>query len=291
MVSDIPIIIRQAADKDRQQLASLIHFETYVHRHLDWRAPLDWVGFSPCLVAERAGKLVATLVSPPDPPHIAWIRLFAVSSDFDTKEAWRQLWLKAQALISVEADIAVAAIPLQYWFRELLEKSGFRHINSVIMLLWERGYPIPEQGRLPAVLRPMNFDDLKAVGELDAVAFDPLWRNSRDSLELAFQQAAVATVAEDEGRLVGYQISTASPMGGHLARLAVHPAQQGNGIGYSLVRDTLHQFNRRGAVRVTVNTQQDNLSSLALYKKAGFHETKEKYPVYLYQGKGGNKLL
>jgi [ribosomal protein S18]-alanine N-acetyltransferase len=283
MVSDIPIIIRPAAEKDRQQLASLIHFETFVHRHLDWRAPLDWVGFSPCLVAEKNGSLVATLISPPDPPDIAWIRLFAVATNFDTKEAWGRLWPEAKARITADRGITVAAIPLQYWFREILEMSGFQQINTVIMLLWERASGIPERSEPQVVLRPMNYDDLPVVGQLDAAAFGPLWRNSLDSLELAFQQAAIATVVEDRGKLVGYQISTASPMGGHLARLAVLPAYQGKGIGYSLVQDTLDQFNRRGAVRVTVNTQQDNLASLALYKKAGFQETKEKYPVFWFK--------
>jgi [ribosomal protein S18]-alanine N-acetyltransferase len=283
MVSDIPITIRPAADKDRKQLASLIHFETFVHRHLDWRAPLDWVGFSPCLVAEQSGSLVATLISPPDPPDIAWIRLFAVSSDFDKREAWERLWPEAKARISGERGITIAAIPLQYWFQELLETSGFMHANNVIMLLWERGCAIPDSEQALVVPRPMNYDDLQAVVKVDTTAFGALWRNSLDSLELAFQQAAVATVAEQEGKVVGYQISTASPMGGHLARLAVAPAYQGKGIGYALVRDTLYQFNRRGAMRVTVNTQQDNLASLALYKKAGFHETKEKYPVFWFK--------
>jgi [ribosomal protein S18]-alanine N-acetyltransferase len=283
MVSDIPLIIRPAAEKDRKQLASLIHFETYVHRHLDWRAPLDWVGFSPCLVAEQKGSLVATLISPPDPPEIAWIRLFAVTSNFDRKEAWVRLWQEAKELVNEEKKITVAAIPLQYWFRELLDSSSFKKINNVIMLLWERSSPIPENLDRQVVLRPMNFDDLQAVSDLDASAFGVLWRNSLESLELAFQQAAIATVAEVGNRLVGYQISTASPMGGHLARLAVAPDSQGKGIGQCLVEDTLYQFNRRGAVRVTVNTQQDNLASLALYKKAGFQETKEKYPVYWFK--------
>jgi len=87
-------------------------------------------------------------------------------------------------------------------------------------------------------------------------------------------------VAEDDGQLLGYQISTATTMGGHLARLAVHPAAQGGGIGYALVHDMLSQFTRRGARQVTVNTQQDNLVSLALYQKAGFKRTGEEYPVY-----------
>jgi [ribosomal protein S18]-alanine N-acetyltransferase len=281
--SDIPISIRSLVGHDRQQLASLIHFETHVHRHLDWRSPLEWFGFSPCLVAEQDGKLVATLVSPADPPEIAWIRLFAVSSEIDAKDAWNLLWPAARTQLSQTPEVVVAAIPLQKWFNTLLATSGFQHATDVYMLLWERGIPIPECGEMPWLLRSMNQDDLTEVENLDKAAFGPLWRNSLDSLKLAYQQSAVATVVEENDKLVGYQISTASPMGGHLARLAVYPERQGRGIGYNLVVDTLSQFNRRGAQRVTVNTQQDNLASLHLYTKAGFRKTREQYPVYLYQ--------
>ena len=128
----------------------------------------------------------------------------------------------------------------------------------------------------------MTFDDLHAVAKIDAVAFGAIWRNSYDSVELSFQQSTLATIAEDEDGVKGYQISTASPMGGHLARLAVMPENQSRGIGYALVRDALDQFERRGALRVTVNTQEENLVSFSLYAKLGFRLTGEKYPVYQY---------
>ena len=80
--------------------------------------------------------------------------------------------------------------------------------------------------------------------------------------------------------MAGYQISTSTPMGGHLARLAVLPENQDHGIGKALLVDLLSQFARRGIVKVTVNTQADNLSSLNLYHKLGFHLTGEEYPVY-----------
>jgi ribosomal protein S18 acetylase RimI-like enzyme len=99
-------------------------------------------------------------------------------------------------------------------------------------------------------------------------------------LEIAFHQAAVATVAEYEGRLVGYQISTGTPIGGHLARLAVLPNVQGKGIGYALLYNLLSQFAQRGSRTITVNTQRDNLASLSLYHKAGFQLTGEEYPIY-----------
>jgi ribosomal protein S18 acetylase RimI-like enzyme len=127
----------------------------------------------------------------------------------------------------------------------------------------------------------MNYDDLPNVKALDAEAFGPIWQQSMDTLEIAFQQASVATVAEDQdGGIIGYQISTASSGGGHLARLAVHPRFQRQGVGYSLVRDMVAQFYRRGALQVTVNTQLENLASLALYQKAGFQRTGEVYPVF-----------
>jgi [ribosomal protein S18]-alanine N-acetyltransferase len=99
-------------------------------------------------------------------------------------------------------------------------------------------------------------------------------------LEHAFRQAAIATVAEKDGLLVGYQISTANHSGGHLARLAVHPGYQGKGVGYTILRDLLAQFERRGARHVTVNTQDDNTASISLYEKAGFIATGENYQVY-----------
>jgi ribosomal protein S18 acetylase RimI-like enzyme len=34
---------------------------------------------------------------------------------------------------------------------------------------------------------------------------------------------------------------------------------------------------------LTVNTQSDNSASLALYRKIGFRETGERYPVYQLQ--------
>jgi ribosomal protein S18 acetylase RimI-like enzyme len=199
------------------------------------------------------------------------------------EDAWEALWTAAEKQLAGRDNIVVAAMPLQSWFENLVENHQFAHHHDVIMLAWE-GSKLGESPTSPSVtLRLMTFDDLSTVQQLDADAFNPVWRTSRELLEIAFQQAAVATVAEDDDGVIGYQISTASPGGGHLARLAVHPQAQEHGIGYSLVRDMLGQFSRRGAFKVTVNTQSDNIASLALYEKIGFQRTGEIYPVFLYK--------
>jgi ribosomal protein S18 acetylase RimI-like enzyme len=176
----------------------------------------------------------------------------------------------------------VAAIPLHTWFRNLLEKSEFIRTYNIIVLSWKRGVEWELPTRSSLLIRTMQPGDLDGVAAVDVKAFGRVWQNSRDSLEIAFRQAAVATVALEGDEIVGYQISTATPMGGHLARLAIDPVKQGKGTGYALLVDLLAKFEQRGAQSVTVNTQQDNLVSLKLYQKAGFKRTGEEYPVYQF---------
>ncbi|MFN2150479.1 MAG: GNAT family N-acetyltransferase [Anaerolineales bacterium] len=271
------ISVRLAQEKDRRHLANLIHFSNSVHRHLDWRSPLDWIGYQPYIVAEREGCILAALACPPDPPEVAWIRLLAVANEITAEEAWEYLWPAAHEYLW---GITIAAIPLQGWFTQLLSAAQFEQTYQVMMLRWENQRRLQKVEPTNCTIRLMNYDDLEMVKELDTIAFGPIWRQSMDMLEIAFHQAAIATIAEDQDGMIGYQISTASSAGGHLARLAVHPRVQVQGVGSALVRDLLLQFARRGAQQVTVNTQMDNSASLALYKKAGFRPTGEVYPVY-----------
>jgi ribosomal protein S18 acetylase RimI-like enzyme len=274
-------IIHEAKLEDRQRIANLIHFEILVHRHLDWRSPLDWIDHPPYLLAEQGNKLIAALACPPNPPTVAWIRLFAVSGEVSPENIWEHLWSAALSKLNESNNITVAAIPLQDWFQKLLQNSGFILSNKVVMLIWDGDLP-PERSLSGLIFRPMNIDDLPSIEMLDGLSFGPIWHNSLDSLELAFRQAIFATVAEFDEKIIGYMISTSNNLGGHLARLAIHPQHQKQGIGYCLLRDTLEQFKRRGAHKVTVNTQEDNVISLSLYQKFGFKRTKEDFPVYIY---------
>jgi ribosomal protein S18 acetylase RimI-like enzyme len=82
--------------------------------------------------------------------------------------------------------------------------------------------------------------------------------------------------------VVGYQISTRNPKAGHLARLAVDPIYQNQGIGSALLGDVLDRFQRQGLLQVTVNTQSENQASIELYQKLGFQQLEDIYPVYQY---------
>ncbi len=277
----VSLRVRPALPEDRQAVANFIYFERYVHRHLGWRPPIDWLGEQPFLLAEENGMVQAVLASPPDPPGVAWIHLFAVNAWNKMDFWWERLWEAARADLQNRAPLVCAALTSQSWFRRLVAQSGFSVVEQVAMLALALESPPPERVPQGVRLRQMALDDLEAVCAVDNTAFELLWRQSCIVLEHAYRQSAHATVAEADGRIVGYQMSTAvGPWGGHLARLAVLPAYQGRGIGGALVRDVLNYFAREDIRHVTVNTQEDNPASLHLYRSLGFHLTGEKIPMY-----------
>ena len=280
---NLDVAIRRAQPADQPRLANLLYFESYVHRHLDWRSPLDWLGAPEYWVAEQNGQINAAFACPPDPEDIAWIRLFLRSTAIPAEVAWNTLWETAKQSLAERHGLVVAAIVIHDWFQQLVEAGGFVEGQQII-LLEHNGASFPEYPSPASLLiREMLPDDLPAVASLDAEAFAPLWRNSLASLQRAFAQAGPATVAFSDGQMVGYQISTKNSFGVHLARLAVSPAFQGQKLGYLLVQDLLRQIYRLGIFRLTVNTQSNNRASLALYKKIGFQLTGERYPVFTYQ--------
>lgn len=280
---NLDLAIRAAQPSDESRLANLLYFESYVHRHLDWRTPLDWLGVPEYWVAEQDGLINAALACPPDPENIAWIRLFLRSNSIPAQDAWRILWETAQQSLSGQRGLTVGAIVIHDWFQKLLQASGFIERQQIV-LLEHTAASYPEQ-QIPAgvLIRQMLPDDLPAVTRLDAEAFDSIWRNSQSALQRAFSQSGPATLAYCDGQMVGYQISTRNSFGMHLARLAVSPAFRDRGLGYALVQNLLRQMYRMGVFRLTVNTQNDNGASLALYRKIGFALTGECYPVYTYQ--------
>lgn len=276
------LAVRPALLTDHTQIANLMYFEPHVHRHLDWRGPLEWLGTPEYWVLEQNGSIAAALACPADPEGIAWLRLFAHSASLPAEQAWNILWEHARTTLAGSGCMA-AAITTADWFASLLSDSGFIVKQYIVVLEQDEApfqhRPIPAE----VSLRSMTERDLPIVAEVDKSGFTPLWRNSLEALQSGFMQAGFATVAVVNGEISGYQISTRNSFGAHLARLAVRSQVQGQGIGYLLVQDLINQSRRAGLHRLTVNTQHDNRTSLALYHKTGFELTGERYSVFTCQ--------
>ncbi len=279
------ICLRQAEPGDFQTLSALVNNEFYVHRHLDWRSPLDWLETPPFWLLENPANnhLLAALSMAPDPPGVSWVRLFAVSGMLDLAEVWQDLLTPClDELHRLQPGCTVAAVVVHSWFERILQQSKFKHTQDIVVLAWNDqplpAYPLPPE----LSLREIKDADLEKVHYLDNLTFAPLWSLSPDGLRRAYQQSSYSTLLVEQDEIVGYQITTASDFSAHLARLAIHPRLQRRGVGRALVADMLNHFIDRNVTHVTVNTQNDNIASLSLYQHLGFERTQESLPVFVY---------
>lgn len=272
--------IRPAVQSDKTKIEFFLRYEFFVHQHLDWQPVLNWLGYQPFFLAFRDGELIGALAAPSEVNDVAWVRLFACSSLYSHKEIWKLLFNKIIA--SSHGEIStIAILGIHQWFVDLLLEQSFKIHQNIIVFEW-RQQMIPHFSPIPGLqIRQVKFDELDEVAILDAHCFAPIWQLPIESLQKAFQQSGYSTVAIYEGKIIGYQMSTESLSSAHLARLAVKPDFQGKNIGRALLLDLFTHREKSGIYKITVNTQDDNFSSKALYSKMGFIQTNERYPVLL----------
>jgi ribosomal protein S18 acetylase RimI-like enzyme len=280
----MPPILRQAEPSDYSALYNFTNSPINIHRHLDWRDALEWLGRQPFWMYEEDRHVLGVLACPPEPPEVAWVRLFGVSAHTPLDRIWRGLFERAlENLRACHPVPAVVSLALRDWYQELLKRNGFHHHQDIVVFMFDGPPPRPPKIDSQIILREMVEEDLEKVEGIDHLAFEAIWRLSTDDLNFAASKSSYCTVAELGGEIIGYTMSSSSGMFAHLARLAVHPGLQRQRIGFALVQDLLdHYINQLNYWGVTLNTQNDNRSSLALYHKIGFRETGERFPVFIY---------
>jgi ribosomal protein S18 acetylase RimI-like enzyme len=195
-------------------------------------------------------------------------------------DVWALLWPRARTALANMGVRLAAALSLDDWLGALCEAAGFEETHGVVVLSRPRG-ALREQAPPPAVgIRAAKPGDYETVIATDMAAFEAPWQMSAAVLQDAIRRSDLISVAEADGQIVGYQLTTPSQFGAHLARLAVLPGWQGHGIGGALVRHLVEYANRRGYRELTVNTQDTNAASLRVYQRLGFRLTGTRYPVY-----------
>ena len=88
------------------------------------------------------------------------------------------------------------------------------------------------------------------------------------------------TVVEQDGTLIGYLAITVKDEVAQIARLAVHPAWSGQGLGRRLLAEGLEAARALGCRRAILNTQAPNRRAQALYRSFGFRPSGERFEVY-----------
>jgi len=139
-------------------------------------------------------------------------------------------------------------------------------------------------------LRPAQPGDLMAVGELhyrsrlsayrDIVPADALAAISADSMGRWWverwpyeRDTHEMTLAERDGRLVGFTYfgpHPDQPATGELCAIHLDPAEQGRGVGRTLMLDVLDRMRQRGWRRATLWVLADNAHARRFYERGGW---------------------
>ena len=275
------VTITPYARRHRRDFLNFLQNDQRLHIHLDWHTVDEWISDPevPVFLAYHDRKLTGAIAAAPALGHTTWLRLLALGSAVDTDYLLAELWspLRDQ-LLSIGVN-QIAALIIQPWMTPHLAALGFAYLDEIVTLR-RQGMDVPAPLHNDVQVRHTDWREVRRIVEIDHAAFVPIWQLSETSLRQAARSAYSFTVAELDGRMVGYQLSTMYQDGAHLARLATLPDAQGQGIGGLLIGEMVGQFLRRGVMNVTVNTQQTNSQSQRLYQRYGFSPTGLIMPVW-----------
>jgi ribosomal protein S18 acetylase RimI-like enzyme len=262
--SDWPAIERLLSNARRQYLA------------LEWWTVQEWLGSPTFLFStDDHGRGLGLMLTVAGDAPIAWLRVISAASD---KYLAPLLDASMQAVLA-QGGTGLAFLGDEGWFLSELKRAGFQRVNHVVTLR-RRGKWSMRQGPPGLQVQRATADDLDAILALDHVAFPPLWWYSRETLTRALSIGYSYDVVYLAGECVGYQLSTLRNGRGHIVRLAVHPQWQHMGIGGRLLSEAMRTLDEARADSVTVNTQEDNLASLQLYRRFSFERIGRPWAVW-----------
>lgn len=132
----------------------------------------------------------------------------------------------------------------------------------------------PGSGATGPVTRVATAADVPAVAALEAEAFP------HDAWPYGYLEQAVAGelhgtgihLAERDGVVVGYAITSVVFEIAELQRIAVAPGHRRGGVAGALLSAVLADAGRRGAERLLLEVRETNTGALAFYERAGFVE-------------------
>ncbi len=264
-----------------QQIRDLLFHSTNVHSHLDWLDSDQWLetGDTITHLAWQRGRLIGMIALSAPLNGSSWIRLAAVSDYTDPESVLCLLWDNIAPQLRQIGVHTVGLLIVNDWVIRYAPALGFQYGEEIITLA-RSGYDIPAPAPNRPRIRVAEMHDIPQLATLDQTAFGPPWQMSLYDLRQAYRIASSCTVATKDDLILGFQISTYFFDGAHLARLAVHPSAQGQGIGGALLGDLLERYTRRGIQMMTVNTQESNHQSRRLYQRFGFEPNGYNLPYW-----------
>ena len=118
------------------------------------------------------------------------------------------------------------------------------------------------------MIRLMQERDLESVAAIERLVQTHPWSKQQFQESLASYQC---TVYEQANQVVGFCILQPVLDEANLFLMAIHPSQQGKGLGYTLLDDSIQQL-KNNPIQIFLEVRESNSAAIRLYEKTGFHQ-------------------
>lgn len=118
------------------------------------------------------------------------------------------------------------------------------------------------------MIRLMQESDLESVVAIERLVQTHPWSKQQFQESLASYQC---TVYEQASQVVGFCILQPVLDEANLLLMAIHPDQQGKGLGYTLLDSSIQQLNNN-PIQIFLEVRESNAAAIRLYEKTGFHQ-------------------
>jgi ribosomal protein S18 acetylase RimI-like enzyme len=174
--------------------------------------------------------------------------------------------------------------PNRTFIEPVLLQNAFNIAQEVLLLVREDLSSLLPEVR---VIQPATEAGIEAIAALDQVCYEYAPLGPAEVKELVARGDELFTLNRDSD-VAGYvYITHADDLTGHIARLGVNPDDRREGVGYTLMMQTLSLLASTGCVRATTVAPIERKAAVDLCKKAGFVP---KHTVLLFAKEPGAKI-
>jgi ribosomal-protein-alanine N-acetyltransferase len=265
-----PIRIHTAKLSDETRLTRWLVKQERLHAKFYLDNLREWLGDQNCFLAEGSLGPVGFLLYIQTSQEFATLLGLAADIRCDVDEVLVALLAEAWPVLHGRGVSHLSCVSAEEWACSALCRQGFEPAGRLATYL-KIGGDIPDPGNTGVRVRPTSADDIEALVEVDAAAFEPIWRQNAENMCGSLQRSGYFIGVEWQGHLVGYASGSCHGDQGHISRLAIHPRFQRLGLGTRLLAESITHFRKVGAGQITLNTQEDNQVSRRMYERFGFH--------------------
>ena len=128
---------------------------------------------------------------------------------------------------------------------------------------------VPSAGEASVRLRPLRYDDVPRIAEIEHASFSTPWKD--ETFRGLLRRSDTDMIgAQGDGRLLGYAVAWTVEDQSELGNVAVAPEARGEGIGRRLVEAVVEHVKRRGAKECFLEVRESNEPARSLYQSMGF---------------------